>query len=472
MFEDKHLNDGRKTNNTISKKTHSRILTAPKYRAYTLSNFKTLPQIQEAFSDEQIFEMEVVGRVLPFKVNNYVVEELINWSKVPEDPMFRLTFPQREMLKPEHFDEMAQAIKSGVGKNELNNIALKIRNELNPHPAGQADYNAPVLNGEKIPGMQHKYNETVLYFPKQGQTCHAYCTFCFRWPQFVKTNEEKFSGKEFNKVIEYMQEHKEVTDILFTGGDPMVMNGRHFAEYANKIVEADLNHIKNIRIGTKALAYWPYKFFAEPDSEHIIYAIEKLIRNGKHVSVMAHFNHYNELRTAAVRKAIRKIRNAGAQIRTQSPIFKYINDSSEVWAKMWREQVKLGCVPYYMFMARDTGAQQYFKVSMVKAWKIFKEAYSKVSGLARTARGPVMSAAPGKVQMLGVSEADGKKIMTFRFLQGRNSNWVHKPFFAEYDENAIWIDDLKPAFGEKEFFYENELEEIYQSKLIELNACQ
>lgn len=78
-----------------------------------------------------------------------------------------------------------------------------------------------------------------------------------------------------------------------------------------------------------------------------------------------------------------------------------------------------------------------------------------------------MSSTPGKVQMLGVSEINGKKVMSFRMLQGRNPDWVCKPFFAEYDESAVWVNDLKPAFGEDKFFFEEELEENFNISIKE-----
>jgi L-lysine 2,3-aminomutase len=131
-----------------------------------------------------------------------------------------------------------------------------------------------------------------------------------------------------------------------------------------------------------------------------------------------------------------------------------------MWAEMWKKQVQLGCIPYYMFVVRDTGAQHYFGVPLVKAYEIFREAYKKVSGLGRTVRGPSMSATPGKVLVDGTPTINGKKVISLRFLQGRNPDWVQKPFFAEYDEKAIWLDDLKPAFEEK-FFFEDELKTKY-----------
>jgi hypothetical protein len=127
-----------------------------------------------------------------------------------------------------------------------------------------------------------------------------------------------------------------------------------------------------------------------------------------------------------------------------------------MWAKMWSKQVQLGCIPYYMFVVRDTGAQHYFGIPLVQAYDIFSKAYSSVSGLARTVRGPSMSATPGKVLVVGTTEFNGQKLIVLKFLQGRNPNWIHEPFFAKYDENAIWLDDLKPALTEK-FFFDDEM---------------
>jgi L-lysine 2,3-aminomutase len=180
------------------------------------------------------------------------------------------------------------------------------------------------------------------------------------------------------------------------------------------------------------------------------------MKSGKNLSIQAHFNHPVELSTPAVEQAIKRIRATGAQIRTQSPLMKHINDKSELWSEMWRKQVDLGCIPYYMFIARDTGSKRYFELPLEKCWNIFRNAYNKVSGLCRTVRGPSMSASPGKIQVLGVQEVEGEKVFVLRFLQGRNPAWVDIPFFAEYDPKATWFDQLKPAFGEEKFFFEKD----------------
>ena len=71
-----------------------------------------------------------------------------------------------------------------------------------------------------------------------------------------------------------------------------------------------------------------------------------------------------------------------------------------------------------------------------------------------------MSAAPGKVEIVGVQEIQGEKVFVLRFLQGRNPDWVGVPFFAAFDPEATWLDELKPAFGEQRFFFEDDFESM------------
>lgn len=434
------------------------------YRTYLLQNFRDIPQmarLPEAIKTD----IEVVGQVLPFKANNFVVDELIDWDQAPDDPIFTLTFPRREMLRPEHYDEMAGLLTNGADKTTIRVAADRIRLQLNPHPAGQLEHNVPMLDGMPLPGMQHKYRETVLFFPSQGQTCHAYCTFCFRWPQFVGMSEFKFASREIDSLVAYLKAHPDVSDILFTGGDPMVMAAKNLAPYIDALLSAELPNIRRIRIGTKALTYWPYRFIDDKDTTELLDLFRRITTAGKHLAIMAHINHARELEPPAVAAAIAAIRATGAVIRTQSPILRHINDDPAVWAHMWDRQVDLGCVPYYMFVARDTGPRDYFSVPLVEAWEIFRQAYQRVSGLSRTVRGPSMSATPGKIQVLGVGDAGGRKVITMRFLQGRDPDWVHRPFFAEYDPQAKWLDELKPAFGAEKFFFEDAMTERFHARL-------
>lgn len=434
---------------------YSTRMTKENYKAITLFNYQSIPQLA-SLSEEQKEAIEVVGRVLPFKTNSYVVNRLIDWNNIPDDPIFTLTLPRKEMLSDEHYNRVLSMIKRGdVDTDKFKELIREIRMQLNPNPAGQV-HNIPMLEGEKLEGVQHKYRETVLFFPRQGQTCHAYCTFCFRWSQFSGMQELKFSAKEAALLFKYLQQHKEVSDLLLTGGDPLTMSTAVLRQYLEPLLGSDFKHIRTIRLGTKALAYWPYRFTSDADSAELIALFEQLVKAGKNLSVQAHFNHPVELSTDVVKEAIVRIRSTGAQIRTQSPVLRHINDKPEIWADMWRRQATLNCIPYYMFVPRDTGAKAFFELPLVQCWEIFRKAYSMVSGVCRTVRGPSMSATPGKVQILGTAMMADEKVFVLRFLQARDASWVHMPFFAKYDANATWLDQLQPAFGEENFFFDQQ----------------
>ena len=426
--------------------------------SYTLQNYRSIPQM-EFVSEDIKRDIDIVGRVLPFKTNNYVVDELIDWNNVETDPIFTLNFPRKGMLAKKHYDSISQLLDAGADKSILDEKIRKIRLSLNPNPAGQEE-NVPYLGEIKLKGIQHKYTETVLFFPSQGQTCHAYCTFCFRWPQFSGMSELKFAMKESDLLLKYLRLHKKVNDNLFTGGDPMVMSAAILENYIRPLLAPEFSHIKSIRIGTKALTYHPHRFLTDDDSEQIITLFKDIVAAGKSLSIQANFNHPKELSTEALRNAISAIRATGAHIRTQSPLLRNINDKPELWAEMWRKQVNLGCIPYYMFIARDTGAKEYFEIPLERCWKIFRRAYREVSGLCRTVRGPSMSDHAGKIQVLGIQEIKGEKVFVLRFIQGRNPQWVHIPFFAAYDPKATWFNQLKPAFGEEKFFFEEQRSKI------------
>lgn len=426
-----------------------------RFQVYTERHFDQIEALQR-LPEQQRFAMRVVANVLPFRVNQYVIDELIDWDRVPEDPIFQLTFPQPGMLAEADFNRMAAALRKGGDRNTIKAIASEIQAGLNPHPAGQQEMNVPLLKGEPVPGVQHKYRETVLFFPSQGQVCHTYCTFCFRWAQFVGDKELRFAANEASSLHRYLAQDTDISDLLMTGGDPMVMKTKHLKAYLEPLTRPELGHVQTVRIGTKSLTFWPQRYVTDPDADELLRLLEKLVANGKHVALMAHFNHWREMETPVVREAIRRIRATGAQIRTQAPLIRHINDDPDVWARMWRTQVHLGLIPYYMFVERDTGARHYFEVPLERAWEIYRDAMQQVSGLGRTARGPSMSAAPGKVEIQGVTEIHGEKVFALRFIQGRNPDWVQKPFFAKYDPQATWLDQLKPAFDEEKFFFEDE----------------
>jgi L-lysine 2,3-aminomutase len=417
-----------------------------RFRAYTAKHLDELTA-RAGLDPADRLAVRAVGTVLPFRTNSYVVEDLIDWSAAPDDPIYRLVFPQADMLPAADVQHIAGLLAREASELEVGAAAHEVRMRLNPHPAGQLALNIPDLGDEPLPGVQHKYAETVLVFPKQGQTCHAYCTYCFRWAQFVDEPELKMATAEISRVMDYLRQHREVTSVLITGGDPMIMGAPVLRRYIEPLLEPGLEHIESVRIGSKALAYWPQRFVSDPDTDDTLRLFERVVASGRTLAFMAHFSHPRELEPPLVREAVRRIMATGAVIRTQAPLIRTINDDPATWAAMWRTQVRLGMVPYYMFVERDTGPQDYFAVPLACAYGIFSTAYRQVAGLCRTVRGPSMSATPGKVCVDGIAEVAGQKVFVLHMIQARDPELVGKPFFARYDPDATWLSDLVPAFA-------------------------
>ena len=343
------------------------------FRAYSAKHLDTLVQ-RAGLPPEERLAVRAVATVLPFRTNSYVVEHLIDWDAAPDDPIYRLVFPQPDMLPEADVRRLADMIDGGEPAAGLRAAAHEIRMRLNPHPAGQLLLNAPSLQGRPLPGLQHKYPETVLFFPRQGQTCHAYCSYCFRWAQFVDEPDLKMATDDVGTLVAYLREHPEVTSVLITGGDPMIMGEAVLRRYIEPLIDPrnGLDHIESIRIGTKSLAYWPQRFVTDPDADDTLRLFGEVIASGRNLAVMAHFSHPRELEPPVLAEAVRRIRDTGAVIRTQAPLIRSINDDPAAWRQMWRTQVRMGMIPYYMFVERDTGPQDYFAVPLARGYDIFR----------------------------------------------------------------------------------------------------
>jgi len=440
------------------------------YQAYNLKNLDKIPQYS-LLKENVIHQLNVVGRVFPFKVNTYILNELIDWNNIPNDPIFRMTFSQKEMLNEDDYNTISLAIRKNSSEELLQQIVKKIRNNLDLFSTGHHEPSLPLYDNHRLYGLQHKYNETLLYTPSQEQSCQAYCTFYVQWPLYAGDNAWKIAANDALQLVNYLKIHPEVTSVLFTGGDLLFMKSGILEQYINPLLKADLPNLFNIRIDTKMLGYWPYRFTTDSDSSELLALLERISTSEKHLVIMANFSHPVELSTNVVKEAIKALRNTGATIQIQSPILRNINDSPEIWKRMWNEQVKLGCIPYEMFIPQNTDMQNYFSIPLVNAWEIFRDAFKNVSGLCRTVRGPCMSCDFGKIQILGISETPNGKVISLRLVQGKNPEWVMKLFLAEYDEKAIWINELIPAFGQKQFSFEGieheevELEDSYNYAL-------
>jgi L-lysine 2,3-aminomutase len=253
----------------------------------------------------------------------------------------------------------------------------------------------------------------------------------------------------------YLRQHPEVTDVMITGRDPMIMRSDVLARYIEPLLQPELSSVQTIRIGTKVLAYWPQRFVNDPDSDALSRLFERIVRAGRQPAIMAQYWHPRELAPDLARKAVRRIRATGGSVYVQAPLIRGINDRPDLWVELWRMALDLGAIPYYMFVGRDIGPQEHFEMSLAACWSIFRQAYAQVSGLGLTVRGPVISATLGKVVIDGITEIARKRVFALRYIQARNPDLVGRPFFARFDANATWFDQLSPAFESDHAFFDS-----------------
>ena len=117
----------------------------------------------------------------------------------------------------------------------------------------------------------------------------------------------------------------------------------------------------------------------DPDAEDCLRLFEEIVAAGRHLAIMGHYSHPAELAPEVAKEAVRRIRATGAEIRMQAPLIRHVNDDPMLWADLWREGVKLGMIPYYMFIERDTGAKNTSKYP----WRAAMKSTRTLSGAAR-----------------------------------------------------------------------------------------
>ena len=99
----------------------------------------------------------------------------------------------------------------------------------------------------------------------------------------------KFQAQEPDDLVAYLKVHPEVTDVLVTGGDPMIMRSSVLRNYIEPLLAPELDHVQNIRIGTKALGYWPQRFVTDRDADDCLQLFEEVIAAGRHMAIMGHY---------------------------------------------------------------------------------------------------------------------------------------------------------------------------------------
>ncbi len=422
---------------------------------------------------EDVKEREFFIEVYRFMATKHSLNT-IDWSNYETDSMYHLIFPQAGMIPKNEVQKYLEA----TSDEERQHVVAEYTKKTNPHD-GKQMLNKPWFENEEgeleiLSGAQHKYPPVKLIFDKTTQNCFAFCTYCFRHAQ-VRGDEDMFVQSDISQVHGYLKEHKEVTDVLITGGDGGYLTYERLKEYVTPIMkDPELSHIKTVRFGSRAISFHP-EYLLSNKFRDILGLWRELVMSGIQVVWVAHISNPREILNPGSVAAIRRLKEHGITIKSQSPIMNHISlfqkengeydieKSAQNWIDLGNIFAMLGVGFHSMYCARPTGEHHYFTAPLAVIVKIFSKIYRELASINRPSRFITMTSSAGKISLLGTTEINGEKVFVLKFNEARNMEWMDKTYFAKYDENEHTIENLKP-FGTDKHFYEDELIEI-ESKL-------
>lgn len=345
-------------------------------------------------------EKTIIGKLenwFSFKASEYYLN-LINWSD-PFDPIRRLIIPD-------------------VGEIEVEDGDLD--------PSGESAYTL-------VRGLQHKYARTGLLLV--SDQCAGLCRYCFRKRLFVEGADE--ISPDVRDGINYIRNHPEVTNVLLTGGDPLMLPTKKLREIIAEIRRID--HVYIIRIGSKMPAFNPMRISEDPE---LLALLKEYSLPERRIYLMSQFTHPREI-TPEAEKAIAELLSAGVIILNQTPILRGINDSGDVLAELFRKLSFLGISPYYVFQCRPTRGNQIYAVPVEESYRIFEEARSQISGIAKRARF-VMSHSTGKIEIAACT----KDYVVMKYHQAADPEEMGKVIICRRNPSAYWFDDYVSIIDE------------------------
>jgi len=280
-----------------------------------------------------------------------------------------------------------------------------------------------------VPGLQHKYPQTGLLLVTEQ--CAAFCRYCFR-KRFVGSSDEEVAP-DFARVAEYIWLHPEMNNVLFSGGDPLILSSRRLDRILDHLLP--IPHLTSIRFGSKTPAFNPRRLA----DDSLLDLFERIRCAGKQPIIVAHFDHFAEFSTESQAR-IRQYQSAGVQFLNQTVLLAGVNDDAETLATTFEKCHAMGVRPYYLFQTRPVLGASHFQVPLRRGVAIVRDINRRLSGIQKTFR-YIMSHETGKIEILDVD--DGNRIY-LRYHQCKDPHRIGRVFSRYCPPDACWFDDLLP----------------------------
>lgn len=277
-----------------------------------------------------------------------------------------------------------------------------------------------------LPGLQHKYRETALIL--STNRCAMYCRHCFRRRMVGVSNREVAVNIE--EIAAYIQEHKEISNVLISGGDAFMNSTDTIRQYLSLLCE--IPHLDCIRFGSRIPVVFPQRILQDSSLLDVLGAYS----DRKKIYVVTQFNHPKEI-TAESTSAVEQLLNLGVPVRNQTVLLKGINDDAAVLGELLKQLTSIGVIPYYVFQCRPvTGVANHFQVPLRSGYEIVSAAMQMQSGLGKCFR-YILSHETGKIEILGAVD---EQFMLFKYHQAKRTCDAGRIFKTRVKEKQCWLD--------------------------------
>ncbi|MBV7272535.1 lysine 2,3-aminomutase [Clostridium thailandense] len=218
-----------------------------------------------------------------------------------------------------------------------------------------------------VPGLTHRYPDRVLLLVTER--CSMYCRHCTR-RRFAGHEDSSLSDINILKAVEYIKKHKEVRDVLISGGDALCISDKKLDFILKKLREID--HVEVIRIGTRVPVVMPQRITSE---------LCNIIKKYHPVWINTHFNHPKEI-TEESMLACKMLADAGVPLGNQSVLLKNINDCPYIMRVLVHELVKNRVRPYYIYQCDLSEGIEHFRTTVSTGIEIIELLRGHTSGFA------------------------------------------------------------------------------------------
>lgn len=218
-----------------------------------------------------------------------------------------------------------------------------------------------------VPGLVHRYPDRVLFLVTSY--CAAYCRYCTR-SRLVSNAQDYDFHPNYEEAIAYIQEHKEIRDVLISGGDPLFLPDRKIKDLLARL--RSIRHVEFIRIGSRIPVFMPQRITPELCS---------ILKEYGPIWLSIHVNHPKEC-TIELREACERLASSLVVIGNQSVLLKGVNDSIEVMKSLCHRLLQMGVRPYYIYQCDLITGSSHFRTSIQKGIEIIEGLRGHTTGYA------------------------------------------------------------------------------------------